>query len=179
MIIYTFFNKIYLEKKLNLIKLKVIIKINLIIIKMSSQEIIKLDLFNNSFFEWQCSLLATKFYIDGNELKIILMRSTFFSTVEVEIKTSEFHIIKQLFSNELVRLNYQFNYNNQMVFANIFLKSLYIKVKKPREIIADIMIIYYEPKYANGVETLLEYCKLNKFIKFKKERAYPNIAIVN
>lgn len=140
---------------------------------MNNKEIIKLDLFNNTFFEWSSSLLTVKFYIDGSELKIVLTRSTFFTTVEVEIKTSEFHIIKQIFSNEPVKLNYNFNFSNQMLFTEIFLKSLYINVKKPKDIIANKMIIYHESKHINRAENLLEYSKLNETIKFKLEKVYP------
>lgn len=141
---------------------------------ITSVEIIKLDLFNSTFFEWQCSLLTIKFYIDGNELKIVLTRSTFFRLVEVEIKSIEFHIIRQLKSNEPVKLKYQFNYKNQLIFAENFLKNLYINVKKPREIVADKMIIYYDPAYTNEAKNLSECCKLNKTIKFKIEKVYAN-----
>jgi hypothetical protein len=114
-----------------------------------NEEIIKLNVFDNTFFEWQCGLLTTKIYIDGSVLKIVLTRSTLFRTVEVEIRSTKFHIIKQLFSNEPVKLKYPFDCKNQLVFTENFLKNLYINIKRPKEIVADKMIIYHDPAYTN------------------------------
>jgi hypothetical protein len=137
-----------------------------------NEETIKL--FDNTFFEWKCGLLTTKFYIDGSELKIVLTRSTFFRTVEVEIRSTKFHVIKQLSSNEPVRLKYQFDDKNQLVFAENFLKNLYINIKRPKEIIANKMILYHDPACTNDAEKLLEYCRSNITIKFELEKVYPN-----
>ena len=138
------------------------------------KEINNISLFDNTFFEWRCGLLAIKFYISGSELKIVLTRSTFFRTVEVEIRSTKFHIIKQLSSNDPIKLRHQFDDKNQLVFAENFLQNLYININRPKEIVAYMMIIYHEPAYTNGAERLLDYCKSNKAIKFKLEKIYPN-----
>lgn len=136
---------------------------------------VKLELFDNTFFEWSCDLLVAKFYIDGNQLIIELTRSTLFRKVEVEIKTNHFHIIKQLsFADEFIKLRHHLDTDNQLLFAEDFIKNLRIKTNKPRKVEATQMIIYHDPKHTNGAETLLRYAQSNEMIHFKLEKVYPN-----
>jgi hypothetical protein len=133
-----------------------------------------MELFDNTFFECIHNVLTIKFYIDNNELKIVLTRLTFFKSVDIEIKSSNFHVIKHLSSNEPVKLKYCFDGKNQLEFISNFMKNLYINIVKPKEIVVDKMIIYHDSNHTNGAEKLLEYCNLNNYIEFKLKKVYAN-----
>jgi hypothetical protein len=130
-----------------------------------------MDLFDNTFFECAYDMVTMKFYIDKNELKTVLTRTTFFKSIDVEIKSNGFHVAKHLTSNEPARLTYHFNEKNQLEFISNFMKKLYITVNG---FTANRMTIYHDPKHTNGAELLLEKCNLNINIRFKLEKAYPN-----
>jgi hypothetical protein len=130
-----------------------------------------MNLFDNTFFESAYDMAAIKFYIDKNELKTILTRSTFFRSIDVEIKSNAFHVSKHLTSNEPIRLTYHFNEKNQLEFISNFMKKLYITING---FTVNRMIIYHDPDHTNGAELLLEKCNLNVNMRFKLEKAYPN-----